>query len=71
MHRIFATPVSSVYPLYVTKVERKGRTTAELDEVICWLTGFDESDLRAQLAAELGVVNRRHHSDIASGLIQI
>ena len=34
-------PVSKVYPLYVTKVERKGRTVAELDEVMTWLTGFD------------------------------
>ena len=45
MSRIFAMPVSSVYPHYVNKVERKGRTVAELDEVICWLTGFDEAQL--------------------------
>ncbi len=38
-------PVSKVYPLYVTKLERKGRTRAELDEVICWLTGFDDAAL--------------------------
>ena len=42
MHRIFTTAVASVYPHYVTKVERKGRTQAELDEVIRWLTGYDE-----------------------------
>ena len=40
MHRIFTTPVASVYPHYVTKVERKGRTQAELDEVITWLNIF-------------------------------
>jgi hypothetical protein len=51
MHRIFTTSVASVYPLYVTKVERKGRTAAELDEVIRWLTGFDDAALQAHLAA--------------------
>jgi hypothetical protein len=49
--RIFTTSVASVYPHYVTKVERKGRTKAELDEVIEWLTGFDETALQAHLAA--------------------
>jgi hypothetical protein len=49
--RIFTTSVSSVYPHYVTKVEKKGRTQAELDEVISWLTGFDEPALHAHLAA--------------------
>ncbi|AIC71654.1 Uncharacterized protein conserved in bacteria [Mycobacteroides abscessus] len=48
-HRIFHTPVSSVYPHYLSKIERKGRTQAELDEVIRWLTGFDEATLRRQL----------------------
>ncbi len=41
MSRIFITSFASVYPHYVTKVERKGRTRAELDQVIEWLTGFD------------------------------
>ncbi len=45
-------PFASVYPHYVNKVERKGRTTAELDEVIRWLTGFDEAELAGHLAAE-------------------
>ena len=52
MHRIFTTSVASVYPRYVTKVERKGRTRAELDEVIEWLTGFDEAQLARHLEAE-------------------
>jgi hypothetical protein len=43
---------SKVYPLYVTKVERKGRTKAELDEVIGWLTGYDDAGLADQLARE-------------------
>jgi hypothetical protein len=43
--RIYTTPFASVYPLYVTKVERKGRTADELDQVIRWLTGFSEAQL--------------------------
>jgi hypothetical protein len=50
--RIFSIPVASVYPHYVTKVEKKGRTQAELDQVISWLTGFDDAELREHLAAE-------------------
>ena len=49
-HRIFDTTVASVYPLYRAKVETKGRTQAELDAVIGWLTGYDESELTRQLA---------------------
>lgn len=49
MHRIFSTSFASVYPHYVTKVERKGRTKAELDQVIGWLTGFDAAELQAHL----------------------
>ena len=49
MHKIFTTPFASVYPHYVTKVERKGRTKAELDEVIEWLTGFDEAALKRHI----------------------
>jgi hypothetical protein len=42
---------SAVYPLYVAKLERKGRTVAELGEVIEWLTGFDEAELKRHLDA--------------------
>jgi hypothetical protein len=49
MHRIFSTSVASVYPHYVAKAERKGRTQAEVDEVIEWLTGFDDATLRRHL----------------------
>jgi hypothetical protein len=52
MSRIFTTSFASVYPHYVTKVERKGRTKAELDQVIEWLTGFNESALTGHLAAD-------------------
>ena len=50
-HRIFSTTVASVYPLYLAKVEKKGRTQDELDAVIRWLTGFDEAELEGHLAA--------------------
>lgn len=50
-HRIFTTSVASVYPHYVAKVERKGRSQAEVDEVIRWLTGYDEATLRHHLDA--------------------
>lgn len=49
MHRIFDTAVADVYPAYVAKVERKGRSVEELDAVITWLTGFDDAALRAHL----------------------
>jgi hypothetical protein len=50
MHRIYRTRVADVYPHYVSKVERKGRTQDEVDEVIRWLTGFDDEALQAHLA---------------------
>jgi hypothetical protein len=50
-HRIYAMTFASVYPLYLAKVERKGRTKDELDAVVCWLTGYSESELTHQLAA--------------------
>ena len=49
-HRIFTTSVASVYPLYVAKAERKGRTRAEVDEIVRWLTGFSQDELDDQLA---------------------
>jgi hypothetical protein len=48
-HRIFTMAFAKVYPLYVTKVERKGRTKAEVDQVICWLTGYDAAGLQKQI----------------------
>jgi len=48
-HRIFTTSVASVYPHYLAKVERKGRSKEELDTAICWLTGFDETALQQHL----------------------
>ena len=50
-HRIFTTTFASVYPLYVAKVERKGRTRDELDAVIRWLTGYSEAELGRHIDA--------------------
>lgn len=48
-HRIYSTEFASVYPLYVKKAERKGRSRDEVDQVIRWLTGYSEAGLRRQL----------------------
>ena len=52
MHRIYKESFASVYRLYILKVERKGRTQAELDQVILWLTGFTRAQLNKHLKAE-------------------
>jgi len=51
-HRIFGTSFASIYPLYVAKVERKGHTRDEVDEVVRWLTGYDDEGLRRTIADE-------------------
>lgn len=48
-HKIFTMPFAKVYPLYVQKAERKNRTKEEVDQVICWLTGYDAAGLRRQI----------------------
>lgn len=48
-HRIFTTAFSTVYPLYVQKAERKGRSREEVDEIICWLTGYARPELQEQI----------------------
>jgi hypothetical protein len=48
-HNIYTMSVASVYPLYVAKAEKKGRMKAEVDEIICWLTGYSQEELEAQL----------------------
>ncbi len=47
--RVFAMKFASVYPLYVAKAERKNRTRKEVDQIICWLTGYDRAGLRQQV----------------------
>lgn len=48
-HRIYSMSFASVYPLYIAKAEKKGRTKAEVDEVITWLTGYDQKRLDAEI----------------------
>ena len=51
-HRIFTTEFSKVYPLYVQKAERKNRTKEEVDQIICWLTGYSQAGLQRQIEQE-------------------
>ena len=48
-HRICTTPVANVYPYYIAKAEKKGRTRAEVDAIVCWLTGYTPKQLEKQL----------------------
>ena len=48
-HKIYSMSVASVYPLYIAKAEKKGRTKAEVDEIFLWLTGYSQSALESQL----------------------
>jgi hypothetical protein len=50
-HRIYSTSVASVYPHYLAKAEKKGRTKSEVDEIILWLTGYSQRELEALLEA--------------------
>ncbi|QEW19385.1 hypothetical protein LA6_001572 [Marinibacterium anthonyi] len=70
-HRIYGMPFAKVYPAYVAKAERKGRTRAEVDAIIFWLTGYDGEALAAQLArgadvqtflAEAPAMNPKRHA---------
>ena len=75
MSRIFTTSFASVYPHYVAKVEKKGRTRAELDQVIEWLTGFDESALQGHLTADttfedfLADARLNPHAELITGVV--
>lgn len=53
--KIYKMKMDKVYPLYVNKAERKGRTKQEVDEIICWLTGYSQDGLEAQLAKPVDV----------------
>lgn len=53
--RIFTMPFSRVYPLYIQKAEKKGRTKKEVDEIIFWLTGYDEPSLQQQIINEVNL----------------
>ncbi len=54
-HRIYTISFASVYPMYIAKVEKKGRTKAELDTVIRWLTGYSQKELESQLAQKTDI----------------
>ncbi|MBN2731459.1 MAG: DUF2200 domain-containing protein [Balneolaceae bacterium] len=51
-HRIYTMSFASVYPHYIAKAEKKGRTKAEVDEIIRWLTGYNQKELETQLEEE-------------------
>jgi hypothetical protein len=55
--RVYKMKFASVYPMYVQKAEKKGRTQAEVDTVICWLTGYDNDGLQAQLKKEADIAS--------------
>jgi hypothetical protein len=55
-HRIFTTPVANVYPYYIAKAEKKGRTKAEVDAILCWLTGYTPRQLEKQLQQQTDFV---------------
>lgn len=49
LQRVYAMTFASVYPYYIAKAKKKGRTKAEVDEIICWLTGYSQKGLEAQI----------------------
>ncbi len=53
LKRVYAMIFAKVYPLYITKAEKKGRKKEEVDEVICWLTGYSQSKLNVQIKKEV------------------
>lgn len=53
LKRVYGMIFAKVYPMYVAKAEKKGRTKKEVDEVICWLTGYSPSKLKAQIEKEV------------------
>jgi len=74
--RLFGMSFASIYPLYVQKVERKGHTTAELDEVLTWLTGYDKPGLEKTIADGIdlesffaGAPAMNPHADLITGVI--
>ena len=56
-HRIYKVSFSSVYPHYIAKAEKKGRTKSEVDQIISWLTGYCQSQLEEQIAKETDFEN--------------
>ena len=51
-HKVFSMPFATIYPLYVQKLQKKGRTTQELDAAVCWLTGYTKKGLQLELKSD-------------------
>ena len=60
--RIYKMTFAKVYPMYLQKAERKGRTKNEVDTIICWLTGYSEQELQSQIEKEIDVETFFHES---------
>lgn len=56
-HKLFSMPFASVYPLYINKAEKKGRTKQDVDTIICWLTGYDQKSLQHQIDRKVDLEN--------------
>ena len=75
LERVYKMPFGSVYPHYVTKVEKKGRTKAELHQVITWLTGFDDEAIAKHIEAQtsfaefFAVADLNPASDLITGVV--
>ena len=54
-HKIYAMSFAKVYPAYIAKAEKKGRTRKEVDQIICWLTGYSQSKLESQIESEISI----------------
>ncbi|MEH7202031.1 DUF2200 domain-containing protein [Bacillus safensis] len=54
-HKVYAMSFAKVYPLYIAKVERKGKTKAEVDTIICWLTGYSPEELQEQIDKQIDI----------------
>ena len=74
--RLKAMPMSRVYPLYVAKVTKKGRSSEDVDTVICWFTGYDAAELRSQLARAINMQAffeeaplMNPHADLITGVV--
>lgn len=75
-HRVYAIPFASVYPLYIEKAQKKGRTKKEVDEIICWLTGYDRTGLELQIVQRTDLEHFYHdaphmnpHRKLITGVI--
>ncbi|MEK9578499.1 MAG: DUF2200 domain-containing protein [Aquiluna sp.] len=71
MHRIFKIPFAEIYPLYVAKLERKGKSEAELKEIIAWLTGFNDEQLQELISTKATMAEFFQAANLNSGVERI